>query len=69
MGRDCASERVPIALAEADQRPPGRGRCGGRAGGCRKNAVLRVRVRRGFPGRGVEIGRSLCASARIAGAL
>ena len=55
---------VPIALAEADQRPPGRGRCGGRAGGCRKNAVLRVRVRHGFPGRGVEIGRSLCASAR-----
>ena len=24
MGRDCASERVPIALAEADQRTPGR---------------------------------------------
>ena len=23
MGRDCASERVPIALAEADQRTPG----------------------------------------------
>ena len=24
MGLDCASERVPIALAEADQRTPGR---------------------------------------------
>ena len=35
MGQDCASERVPIGLAEADQRPPGPLR-GGRWG-CRKN--------------------------------
>ena len=25
MGRDCPSERVPIALAEADHRTPGEG--------------------------------------------
>ena len=47
MGRDCASERVPIGLAEADQRPPGPLR-GGRWGMSQEHAP-HVRERRGFP--------------------
>ena len=49
MGRDCASERVPIALAVGRPEDRGRASAGPRCG-CRKNAVLRVRGRRGFPG-------------------
>src|ERR1700722_11685306 len=33
MGRDCASERVPIALAEADQRKPVEGFAAGQVEG------------------------------------
>ena len=42
---------VPIALAEADQRPPGPGPLRGGVGGCRKNAPAHVGERRMVPGR------------------
>ena len=70
MGRDCASERVPIALAEADQRTPGRGGGPANKGGRQQAGALGRRrgqtgkIQRLFPSRPPATPANLACPAR-----